>query len=410
MRAATELLQHRLGRSPTHRSSLPNTCTSTPTRSSMRSPPTSATSGCQSTTSLRAPRRPGERPAAMVSMPSSRPTCSTSSSPSSRLASERIVEMRFVEERTQADIAAQIGVSQVQVSRLLRMAVDRLRQLAVTVERRTEHDTSRRRRAATVSGADNSTPSDARRESHRDGPVAHVLQRGEHVVQRHAGVADLLQCEVRRCGPRCDDAMGEAPEPMAHSAFARPRAAWHLPEGRHPLPTWPDTSTSFTRGAGVNDAQHREATDHAAIGSQHSHPRRRPVHVRRRRGRAEGDVLPIQRPRAASCTRRTERVRHPNGESVGACTARVGKGYRPRRTGEGGPVSSDLVNAPSTSGAADAARRGWCPGDRPGEGGRRGGPRPVRSAHRPDPDELRGRAEEQSNRAAEASAHTLRTT
>ena len=43
----------------------------------------------------------------------------------------RIVEMRFVEERTQADIAAEIGVSQVQVSRLLRKAMDRLRQLSV---------------------------------------------------------------------------------------------------------------------------------------------------------------------------------------------------------------------------------------------------------------------------------------
>jgi RNA polymerase sigma-B factor len=40
--------------------------------------------------------------------------------------------MRFVEERTQADIAAEIGVSQVQVSRLLRSAMDLLRQLTVT--------------------------------------------------------------------------------------------------------------------------------------------------------------------------------------------------------------------------------------------------------------------------------------
>ena len=40
--------------------------------------------------------------------------------------------MRFVEERTQADIAAEIGVSQVQVSRLLRRAMDLLRQLTVT--------------------------------------------------------------------------------------------------------------------------------------------------------------------------------------------------------------------------------------------------------------------------------------
>lgn len=39
----------------------------------------------------------------------------------------RIVEMRFVEEMKQADIAEVIGVSQVQVSRLLRTALDRLR-------------------------------------------------------------------------------------------------------------------------------------------------------------------------------------------------------------------------------------------------------------------------------------------
>ena len=44
----------------------------------------------------------------------------------------RVVEMRFADERTQADIAAEFGVSQVQVSRLLRKAVERLRQLTVT--------------------------------------------------------------------------------------------------------------------------------------------------------------------------------------------------------------------------------------------------------------------------------------
>ena len=43
-----------------------------------------------------------------------------------------IVEMRFVEQRSQADIADEIGVSQVQVSRLLSKAMDRLRQVPVT--------------------------------------------------------------------------------------------------------------------------------------------------------------------------------------------------------------------------------------------------------------------------------------
>ena len=39
----------------------------------------------------------------------------------------RIVEMRYVEEMKQSDIAAVMGVSQVQISRLLRQAAARLR-------------------------------------------------------------------------------------------------------------------------------------------------------------------------------------------------------------------------------------------------------------------------------------------
>ena len=39
----------------------------------------------------------------------------------------RILELRFVEGHTQADIGAEIGVSQMQVSRLLRGILDRLR-------------------------------------------------------------------------------------------------------------------------------------------------------------------------------------------------------------------------------------------------------------------------------------------
>ena len=45
--------------------------------------------------------------------------------------SERhILHMRFVEEKTQSDIAARIGVSQMQISRLLRRSLERLRELA----------------------------------------------------------------------------------------------------------------------------------------------------------------------------------------------------------------------------------------------------------------------------------------
>jgi RNA polymerase sigma-B factor len=39
----------------------------------------------------------------------------------------RVLRMRFVDDRTQADIAAHIGVSQMQVSRILRRALERLR-------------------------------------------------------------------------------------------------------------------------------------------------------------------------------------------------------------------------------------------------------------------------------------------
>jgi RNA polymerase sigma-B factor len=42
----------------------------------------------------------------------------------------RVLHMRFVEDRTQADIAARIGVSQMQVSRILKHILDRLRHSA----------------------------------------------------------------------------------------------------------------------------------------------------------------------------------------------------------------------------------------------------------------------------------------
>jgi RNA polymerase sigma-B factor len=39
----------------------------------------------------------------------------------------RIVEMRFIHGMTQSEIAGEVGVSQVQVSRLLRAALERMR-------------------------------------------------------------------------------------------------------------------------------------------------------------------------------------------------------------------------------------------------------------------------------------------
>lgn len=44
--------------------------------------------------------------------------------------SRRVMVMRFYGERTQSEIAREIGVSQVQVSRLIRRSLDRMRQLA----------------------------------------------------------------------------------------------------------------------------------------------------------------------------------------------------------------------------------------------------------------------------------------
>jgi RNA polymerase sigma-B factor len=48
------------------------------------------------------------------------------------LQDRRVLHMRFVEDRTQAEIASRIGVSQMQVSRILRRTLERLR---ITVER-----------------------------------------------------------------------------------------------------------------------------------------------------------------------------------------------------------------------------------------------------------------------------------
>jgi RNA polymerase sigma-B factor len=50
----------------------------------------------------------------------------------------RIVEMRYVQEMKQSDIAAAMGVSQVQISRLLRHAADRLRPVLAHREQRVD--------------------------------------------------------------------------------------------------------------------------------------------------------------------------------------------------------------------------------------------------------------------------------
>lgn len=61
----------------------------------------------------------------------------------------RVLQMRFLEGRTQSDIAARIGVSQMQVSRILRRALERLR-MAIEAP---DHHPSRPRNANALAGA-----------------------------------------------------------------------------------------------------------------------------------------------------------------------------------------------------------------------------------------------------------------
>jgi RNA polymerase sigma-B factor len=42
---------------------------------------------------------------------------------------QRILRLRFVEDMTQSEIATEIGVSQMQISRLLRQSLERLAQI-----------------------------------------------------------------------------------------------------------------------------------------------------------------------------------------------------------------------------------------------------------------------------------------
>ena len=74
----------------------------------------------------------------------------------------RVLHMRFIEERTQSDIAAHIGVSQMQVSRILRRALERLRHTIEGHEHQLrrprkagskDHQLRRRRSARALAGA-----------------------------------------------------------------------------------------------------------------------------------------------------------------------------------------------------------------------------------------------------------------
>jgi RNA polymerase sigma-B factor len=53
-----------------------------------------------------------------------------------------VLRLRFVEDLTQAEIGARIGVSQMQVSRLIRQSLARLRTAALAAERQAMRDDS----------------------------------------------------------------------------------------------------------------------------------------------------------------------------------------------------------------------------------------------------------------------------
>ena len=53
-----------------------------------------------------------------------------------------VLRLRFVEDLTQAEIGARIGVSQMQVSRLIRQSLARLRTAALAAERQATRDQS----------------------------------------------------------------------------------------------------------------------------------------------------------------------------------------------------------------------------------------------------------------------------
>ena len=56
----------------------------------------------------------------------------------------QILHMRFVEDLTQSEIAARVGVSQMQVSRLLRRSLEQLRELTAAPEPGAAVDVPRR--------------------------------------------------------------------------------------------------------------------------------------------------------------------------------------------------------------------------------------------------------------------------
>jgi RNA polymerase sigma-B factor len=65
----------------------------------------------------------------------------------------RVLHMRFIEDRTQSDIAERIGVSQMQVSRILRRALVRLRGAMEGSPPPAERHFKRARRASAFAGA-----------------------------------------------------------------------------------------------------------------------------------------------------------------------------------------------------------------------------------------------------------------
>ena len=131
--AATEVLREQLRRAPTT-SEVAGICSSHVTRSRTASPPAATSERCRSTC----------RRARSAPVPSLRDSNWEERIVADLDANYELVEllerlpvrlrnvlvMRFVEERKQADIAGEIGVSQVHVSRLIKQALVALRELA----------------------------------------------------------------------------------------------------------------------------------------------------------------------------------------------------------------------------------------------------------------------------------------
>ena len=170
----------------------------------------------------------------------------------------RIVEMRFVDEMKQSDIAAEMGVSQVQISRLLRTAMERLRPLLEHRDRQSVPRVVSRRRAASRAG-------ERRREGgslHRAGRTAHRAppRRRGCAVNAHVDVAPA-RTEVAG-GPHPHEHLaGRRREVQLETADAEP-----VHGGEHLVDEQPDVALIVHREAFERPARGRDGAGDAGVG------------------------------------------------------------------------------------------------------------------------------------------------